>query len=556
MFYFRGMRHGVRSYSTFILIFTTIASTSLALHLYRKNSYRKELTQNISSAAVVQPKILATSITATATTTTTTTTTTTEKTTHTDPPKPIVTSVIDQQPVINIEKNVFAKYSSDEHLLSLLQQQSNTLKQVIITIIGGDSYSLFAWDWYERIHAISNNTDKCHCFIVAMDEVSVVLATQQGIPVYYSTFTFEQQIKWINTIETRQHSLYRVGHAKFQTAAKIVAMGYSVVLSEMDVFWRANPLEHLKKPIDIYDLQISDHFGSHPRVNIGLFFVRSTNSSIEFFSYAATFWLNYGKGAYLSDQRVLDALLKNYDRLDRTYLKAVKPFPSLNWTTHAFGNHFSHLMTDGNAFILFNQAAKLGIRSKKYHGSVNGKFFTVTVPNTNMAINYRNLLIRSLLILQHTYLKDRTLILPAFTSDLDATTIFSQFDVKKFLLYWSDERIRLPNFLLHEKTRTIPVTNISFSSKATYEDINGILNFSVDSIPINLPAPSTQFEVLIRDSLLWCSPPIDGGKGWCIHHPRDFGATMELLFACRGDPYPPCANKTEKNEQFLHRPFE
>ncbi|CAM4987208.1 unnamed protein product, partial [Rotaria socialis] len=77
------MRHGVRSYSTFILIFTTIASTSLALHLYRKNSYRKELTQNISSAAVVQPKILATSITATATTTTTTTTTTTEKTTHT-----------------------------------------------------------------------------------------------------------------------------------------------------------------------------------------------------------------------------------------------------------------------------------------------------------------------------------------------------------------------------------------------------------------------------------------------------------------------------------------
>ncbi|CAF4584939.1 unnamed protein product, partial [Rotaria magnacalcarata] len=141
-----------------------------------------------------------------------------------DPPKLIVTSVIDQQPAINIEKNVFAKYSSDEHLLSLLQQHSNTLKQVIITIIGGDSYSLFAWDWYERIHAISNNTDKCHCFIVAMDEVSVVLATQQGIPVYYSTFTFEQQIKWINTIETRQHSLYRVGHAKFQTAAKIVAM--------------------------------------------------------------------------------------------------------------------------------------------------------------------------------------------------------------------------------------------------------------------------------------------------------------------------------------------
>jgi hypothetical protein len=74
--------------------------------------------------------------------------------------------------------------------------------------------------------------------------------------------------------------------------------------------------------------------------------------------------------------------LKNYDRLDKTYLRAVKEVPPLNWTTHIFGGHFSHLMTDGSAFILFNQAAKLGIRSKKYYGDVNSKYFTVTVPNT------------------------------------------------------------------------------------------------------------------------------------------------------------------------------
>ena len=70
-----------------------------------------------------------------------------------------------------------------------------------------------------------------------MDEVAVVLAIKQGVAVYYSTFTFEQQIQWINSIEARQHSLYRVGHAKFSTVAKIVQMGYSVLLSEMDVFW-------------------------------------------------------------------------------------------------------------------------------------------------------------------------------------------------------------------------------------------------------------------------------------------------------------------------------
>jgi hypothetical protein len=135
------------------------------------------------------------------------------------------------------EKNSFTEYSSDAHLRSLLQKQSNSLNQVIVTIIGGDGYSLFAWDWYERMREISNDTNNCHCFIVAMDEIAVVLATKQGVPVYYATFTFEQQMQWINIIEARQHSLYRVGHAKFHIAYKVIQMGYSIFLSEMDVFW-------------------------------------------------------------------------------------------------------------------------------------------------------------------------------------------------------------------------------------------------------------------------------------------------------------------------------
>jgi hypothetical protein len=150
--------------------------------------------------------------------------------------------VIEEQPTKSEEQptkseNTFFHYSSDAHLLSLLEEQSNSYGQVIATIIGGDSYSLFAWDWHERMFEISNNTNNCHCFIIAMDEISVILAIQQGVPVYYSTFSFDQQMQWINNIEVRQHSLYRVGHAKFDTAAKIVRMGYSVLLSEMDVFW-------------------------------------------------------------------------------------------------------------------------------------------------------------------------------------------------------------------------------------------------------------------------------------------------------------------------------
>lgn len=138
----------------------------------------------------------------------------------------------------------------------------------------------------------------------------------------------------------------------------------------------------MKTPVESYDLQISDHFGSHPRVNIGIFFVRSSNASIEFFSYVSEFWVRFGKGGYLSDQRALDALLKNYDRLDKTYLRAVGPIPHLNWTTHAFGNLFSHLMTDGSAFILFSQAAKASLRSRKFYGNINTKYVTTTIANS------------------------------------------------------------------------------------------------------------------------------------------------------------------------------
>lgn len=173
-----------------------------------------------------------------------------------------------------------------------------------------------------------------------------------------------------------------------------------------------------------------------------------------------------------------------------------------------------------------------------------------------MEISNRSLLMRALLILQATHLKNRTLIVPAFSHDLASISLRSQLDEKKFLLYWSDKRIRLPVFLLDKKSRSIPVTTLPLSFNRTYDDVNGILDLTFDSIPMNLPAPSPQFEVFIRDSLLWCSPPVNNGKGWCFHHPRDFGATMEILFACRGDPYPPCANKTEKNEQFLYRPYE
>ena len=172
-----------------------------------------------------------------------------------------------------------------------------------------------------------------------------------------------------------------------------------------------------------------------------------------------------------------------------------------------------------------------------------------------MSISHRNLIIRALLILQHTQLQNRTFIFPSFTLNLTVTPIVYQIDIKKLLLYWREDRIRLPDFLLLSQTKAIPIITLPYAPKTTYEDTNGILDLAVDSIPLNLPAPSPQFEVKIRDSLYWCSPPRQDGT-WCFHHPRDYGATMELLFACRGDPYPPCANKTEKNEQFLERPYE
>ena len=135
------------------------------------------------------------------------------------------------------KENTFSHYASDKHLRSLLTQQANQDGQVIATVVGGDAYSLFTWDWYERMLELSSDAGNCHCFVIAIDEIDVILAIRQGVPVFYSTFTFDAQIRWTNVIEARQHVLYREGHAKFQTTAKIVQMGFAVLISEIDVFW-------------------------------------------------------------------------------------------------------------------------------------------------------------------------------------------------------------------------------------------------------------------------------------------------------------------------------
>jgi hypothetical protein len=47
MFLFRVIRHTGRSHSTIILIFTTIVSSLLTIHLYQKDKQRQEVFQPI-----------------------------------------------------------------------------------------------------------------------------------------------------------------------------------------------------------------------------------------------------------------------------------------------------------------------------------------------------------------------------------------------------------------------------------------------------------------------------------------------------------------------------
>jgi hypothetical protein len=55
MFSFRGIRHSGRSYSTTILLFTTITTSLLTLHLYRKDKQRQNTIQYIPSSVIEQP---------------------------------------------------------------------------------------------------------------------------------------------------------------------------------------------------------------------------------------------------------------------------------------------------------------------------------------------------------------------------------------------------------------------------------------------------------------------------------------------------------------------
>jgi len=164
-----------------------------------------------------------------------------------------------------------------------------------------------------------------------------------------------------------------------------------------------------------------------------------------------------------------------------------------------------------------------------------------------MKIHERSRILRALLILQQSQLANRVLILPAFTDDLTTTPLSSQLDIKKFLLYWTEEHVRLADFLSLAQNRSIPVISISISLTKNYDDVDGILNLSLDSLPLDLPSPTPEFEASIQDSIFWCSPPT-AADAQCTHYSRDLSMTAELLFACGDDSNSPCVNQTVISE--------
>ena len=172
-----------------------------------------------------------------------------------------------------------------------------------------------------------------------------------------------------------------------------------------------------------------------------------------------------------------------------------------------------------------------------------------------MKTKKRTLILRALLILQQSFLVNRVLILPAFASDLTTIPLSSQLDIKKFLLYWTEEQVRQPDFIFLAQNRSVSTVSISFSLNKNYDDIGGILDLSLSSVPLNLPSPSPEFEASVRDSIFWCSPPT-AADARCTHYSRDLSLTAEFLFACGDDSNTPCVNQTIIQEKFLNRSLE
>lgn len=63
MFSLRAIRHSGRSYSTIILILTTIFSTLLMVYLYRKDKQRRATIEQIPLSGIKQSEIASSSIT-------------------------------------------------------------------------------------------------------------------------------------------------------------------------------------------------------------------------------------------------------------------------------------------------------------------------------------------------------------------------------------------------------------------------------------------------------------------------------------------------------------
>lgn len=217
------------------------------------------------------------------------------------------------------------------------------------------NYADLAPLWVERMHHLG----LFNLLMVALDPPSLVLAQQHKLP----AMSLECVLNDCKSFATKVQSV-RLGarmvtfavpddvHVKLSPLRAIVEAGVHVLFSEMDVLILRNPLsgvafanfhsdlcafygrqedmrgDQMEAIHGLGPAMIVSAHNNHPRVNIGLFFLRADDTAVHFCRQLENNWKwsqKTQKRGGVWDQVLWDALLNNSDKLSAGHSRASIP---------------------------------------------------------------------------------------------------------------------------------------------------------------------------------------------------------------------------------------
>lgn len=261
-----------------------------------------------------------------------------------------VNSFVEERVALNVHNQSHTPYNAIKSICKDNATSCYRGENTIMIITNSDrKYANFIKYWGRRLESMG-----LHNYLIECTDLHCYTACVRDLSIHHCT-NFTQFTASRNQLDDLKAALL----------LSAVSKGYDVLYSEMDVYWNSNILVSISNLIrehDPIDVLMSGHYYC-PTVNIGLMYIKSTKSTIEFLQ---SYYGNVStlldpskkekgkkRNIYLNDQNIFDSLLCNiHELIPRRFLNCSKGNDNTT-TIYTKSGSFRWMMLPFNRFGSF-----------------------------------------------------------------------------------------------------------------------------------------------------------------------------------------------------------